>query len=56
MPKHTKAEQAKNRAKFDGKTGATKTHVGAANRRISDIQKEINRLTKMKKRMITKSK
>ncbi len=57
MPLHTKKEQAKNKrkAKIDGKTGATKTHVGTANRRISDIQKEIDRLTKMKKQMITKS-
>lgn len=53
MPKHTKAEQAKNK-QFDGKTGAAKTFVGAANRRISDIQKEINRLTKLKKKMMSK--
>ncbi len=56
MPLHTKKEQAKNKRKVDGKTGATKTHGGAANRRVSDIQKEIDRLTKMKKRMMTKSK
>ena len=66
MPLHTKKEQAKNkkankariasRGAVDGKTGAAKTHGGAANRRVSDIQKEIDRLTKMKKRMISKSK
>jgi hypothetical protein len=54
MPLHTKKEQAKNKAaaKVDGKTGPAKTVRGTANRRISDIQKEIDRLTKTKKKLM----
>jgi hypothetical protein len=55
MPLHTKAEKAKNKAaKVDGKTGPAKTVRGTANRRISDIQKEIDRLTKTKKKLMSK--
>jgi hypothetical protein len=62
MPLHTKSEQAKNRAKakvaskgaVDGKTGAAKTVRGTKNRRVSDLQKEIDRLTKLKKTMMSK--
>lgn len=62
MPFHTKSEQAKNRAKakvaskgaIDGKTGAAKTHGSIAKRRIRDLQKEIDRLTKAKKKLMSK--
>ncbi len=60
MPIHTKAERAKNKkanqARIDGKTGPAKTVRGTATRRVSDIQKEIDRLTKLKASMIKKSK
>jgi hypothetical protein len=58
MPLHTKKEQAKNKkaSKVDGKTGPAKTVNGTRNRRISDLQKEIDRMTKLKKKMMTGSK
>lgn len=60
MPLHTKKEQAKNKAankaRIDGKTGPAKTVNGTKNRRISDLQKEIDRLTKARNKMMNKSK
>ena len=60
MPIHTKAERAKNKkanqARIDGKTGPAKTASGTKNRRVSDLQKEIDRLTKLKTKMMKKGK
>jgi hypothetical protein len=62
MPKHTPAEKAKNKkikvalkGAVDGKTGPAKTAKGTMTRRISDLQKEIDRMTKLKSTMMKKA-